>query len=283
LLLRVEVIEVIEAAIRGMSANCCLTFMLSDFKMELMSNSPSRAVPESSALRDWGFYHIPNMLPTEDGRAVARLAAWWDESGSLGFDLSKSGTSRHFIITLLLTRNRNAVVKVVKKVFASLSKSDKKKTHGILHAYYEKTVTRARLLRLLADKDIQIAAMVLDKSGLFVASDPHILYASMASLLLNRLFADGFISPDDELFLVPSQMETNKNLNEQLKSIVSLDGKVRRFEIEPSKPSADKGLQAVDFVSWAIHRKYEYGESDYYDIIADKVLCIYSYLGPHGS
>jgi hypothetical protein len=110
------------------------------------------------------------------------ITGWYDESGNLGFDLAKSGTSRYFIITLMLADNRNPVIMAVKKVFASLSKTDRKHSHGILHAYYEKQSTRLKLLRLLAGRDIKIAIMKLDKNKLFVASDSHILYASMLLL-----------------------------------------------------------------------------------------------------
>ena len=31
-------------------------------------------------------------------------------------------------------------------------------------------------------------------------------------------------------------------------------------------------LQAVDFVSWAIFRKYEYGDDSYYNLIKNKIV-----------
>jgi len=37
-------------------------------------------------------------------------------------------------------------------------------------------------------------------------------------------------------------------------------------------PYEEKSLQAVDFVSWAIFRKYEYGDDSYYDLIKDKIM-----------
>jgi hypothetical protein len=205
------------------------------------------------------------------------ITGWYDESGNLGFDLTKSGTSKYFIITLMLVNNRNSVIKAVKKVFASLSKTDKKHSHGILHAYYEKQSTRLKLLRLLAGRDIKIAVMKLDKSKLFVAGDPHILYASMVNMLLNRLFIEGILSADDRLHLIASQMETSKNLNEQMKSLVGVGDKMRAFDMEPVKPSDDKGLQAVDFVSWAVYRRYEYGKTDCFDVIASKIVGDYNY------
>lgn len=33
-----------------------------------------------------------------------------------------------------------------------------------------------------------------------------------------------------------------------------------------------KGLQAADFVAWALHRKYEQSEADYYEIVASRIV-----------
>ena len=37
-------------------------------------------------------------------------------------------------------------------------------------------------------------------------------------------------------------------------------------------PHEEKTLQAVDFTSWAIFRKYEYGDDSYYKIIKKKII-----------
>ncbi len=37
-------------------------------------------------------------------------------------------------------------------------------------------------------------------------------------------------------------------------------------------PAEQKALQAADFVSWAIFRKYEYDDTAYYDIIEKKIV-----------
>ena len=37
-------------------------------------------------------------------------------------------------------------------------------------------------------------------------------------------------------------------------------------------PSDDKCLQAVDFISWALWKKYENDDESYSDIIADKII-----------
>jgi hypothetical protein len=109
-----------------------------------------------------------------------------------------------------------------------------------------------------------------------VGENPHILYASMVNTLLNKVINDGLIN-DKDISLLISQLETSKHLNEQLLSFVSLDTESCNLGVDTAKPSADKGLQAVDFVSWAVNRRIEYGESDLFDILKDK-FTVYSYI-----
>lgn len=61
-----------------------------------------------------------NMLVREITRigVVSVLHIFLDESGDLGFDLSKSGTSRYFVITLLVCEDlqtQNGIISAVKR------------------------------------------------------------------------------------------------------------------------------------------------------------------------
>ena len=44
------------------------------------------------------------------------------------------------------------------------------------------------------------------------------------------------------------------------------------FKMTLSASYIEKGLQAVDFISWAIFRKYERGDFEFYEIIKDKIV-----------
>ena len=125
-----------------------------------------------------------------------------DESGDLGFDFSKSGTSRHFLIALLLVINRRPVTSLVKKTFLSLPHAAKRNNSGILHAHHEKDITATRLLRALAQKSIRIAVIRLDKSKILIADNPNELYANMVTTLINRLYSDGVVDKDIRIDLI---------------------------------------------------------------------------------
>ncbi|MBI2032396.1 MAG: hypothetical protein HYV38_02580 [Candidatus Levybacteria bacterium] len=44
------------------------------------------------------------------------------------------------------------------------------------------------------------------------------------------------------------------------------------IKVEIKSPSEEKALQAVDFASWSIFRKYEHGDSSYYLLIKKVIV-----------
>lgn len=133
----------------------------------------------------------------------------FDESGDLGFNLENERTSKFFIVTFLMADDQKQINAAVKKVSRTLRKADIKKSGGLLHSHFEKKSTRIRLLNALADKDISIAVMKLDKRKMFMAEDPHIIYSSMVTSLLNHLFIDVLLHADEDIRFIASQMDTN--------------------------------------------------------------------------
>lgn len=43
------------------------------------------------------------------------------------------------------------------------------------------------------------------------------------------------------------------------------------FAVELHSSHENKSLQAIDFISWAIFRKYEHGDYEFYEIIKNKI------------
>ena len=194
---------------------------------------------------------------------------YFDESGDLGFDFSKDGTSRLFSITFLIVNNARPISKLVKKTFKSLPASTKFKNNGILHARYENANTVKKLLIGLSSKDIKIATIRLDKRKTLIASDPNELYANLVITLINRLFVDGVIKNDEQINLIASQRNTNKRLNECFSENVINSSHSTSITVNITKPSDDKCLQAADFVSWAFWQKYTREDNTYVELITD--------------
>lgn len=200
-----------------------------------------------------------------------------DESGDLGFNFKKKGTSRYFLISFLFvpsTTTKRRIGKIVSNTFLTLKKSKKRKS-GILHAYKESAKTRFRLLNKLTVEDIKIMTISLDKEKVYtdITSEKNILYSNIVNILLNKIYTLKLIPTDEKIYLIASKRETNKLLNDNFKKYIE-GNKDNKFSIEVSilSPEKDKCLQAVDFVSWSIYRKYKNGDYDYYNVIKNNIV-----------
>lgn len=197
-----------------------------------------------------------------------------DESGDLGFKFDK-GSSKFFIVTIIFTNSKRPLEKIARIVHSGLRKKFKKV--GVLHAYKEEPVTRTRLLRKLNQQDISILAIILNKRRVYtkLKDEKAVLYNYVANILLDRLFRQKPIPTDKALTLIASLRETNKFLNQNFKDYLRrkiIDNHKLKLNIEIATPAKEKSLQVVDFVSWAIFRKYETGDDTYYNLIKSKII-----------
>ena len=203
-----------------------------------------------------------------------------DESGDLGFDLSKKKTSNFFIISFLLIPDdvtRKSVSKIVKKIFSTFSRAEMKHHSGTLHAYKEKSKTRCKVLQFLAMKEVNILIIYLNKKKVFtrLQDEKHVLYNYVTNILLDRICNKKLVPLKKPICLIASRRETNKFLNENFRSYLQRkieSSHMINIDIDIKIPSSDKCLQLVDFCSWAIYRKYEYMDDSYYAIIKSKII-----------
>lgn len=215
------------------------------------------------------------MSPYEILTTPPVLHLFLDESGDLGFDFTKRGTSRVFVVTILVTREKRSIEKVVRRVHRGL-RAKFRRMGGVLHAYREEDATRRRLLTGLAQKHCSIIAIVLNKRKVFtkLQDEKAVLYNYVTNILMDRLMNKHLVEPGESVTLVASQRETNKFLNENFRSYIL--GRVRTshdlgIEVTIKTPSQEKALQAADSVSWAIFRKFQHDDSSYFDLIGEKV------------
>lgn len=142
----------------------------------------------------------------------------------------------------------------------------------ILHAYHEKPVTRIRLLRCLAEKDVSIVTIILNKRKVYtrLREEKAVLYNYVTNILLDRIFTRKLIPAAGKIELIAERRETNKFLNVNFKDYLERQVTNKHgvdMKVEIRTPFEEKSLQAVDFASWAIFRKYEQGDDYYYKVI----------------
>jgi hypothetical protein len=199
-----------------------------------------------------------------------------DESGCLGFDFEKARTSKYFVITCLFSKSKRPLEKITKKIHQGLRQKFKRKT-GVLHCSKESPVTRQRLLKLLRDRECVVMTVYLNKRKVFtrLQDEKHVLYNYVTNILLDRIFAKKIIADAQHVILIASKRETNRFLNENFSDYLNRQvDKVHgvSLKVEIKTPAEETSLQVVDFVSWAIFRKYEYGDESYYNMIRNKII-----------
>jgi len=199
-----------------------------------------------------------------------------DESGDLGFNFKKLKTSKYFVVAFLFVENKSSIEKIVKKTHAELKKKYKRR-FGVLHSVKERPITRQRLLKRLNEKDCAVMTIYLNKRKVYtkLQDEKQVLYNYVTNILLDRIYSKRLVAGKDKITIVASRRETNRYLNENFKTYLNNQAKNHhKVEVEAviKTPFEEKSLQVVDFVSWAIFRKYEYGDESYYNIIRNKIV-----------
>jgi hypothetical protein len=196
-----------------------------------------------------------------------------DESGDLGF---RKRSSNWFIFTIVLTNDHKKIEKVIKNIRKGLTKKYKLKE---LHAYHADSITKHRMLKKLSElDDIKIFCVILNKKKVYIdlQNQKNYLYNYTANILLDRLHNKNIIKTDEPINLFIDQKDTNKfireNFEKYLKDNLIKRGNNGKIEIKIKPSHTEKCLQAVDFVSWAIFRKYEKGDYEYYEDIKSKII-----------
>ena len=198
-----------------------------------------------------------------------------DQSGDLGFDFSKDGTSDYFVIAFLFVKEKKPIEKIIRKAFTALSRKNIKHHSGVLHCYKEHPRTRQRVLSLLAEKDISIISIYLNKHKVYTRlhDEKTILYNYVTNILLDRVYSRKLLQ--DPVAFIASKRETNRFLNENFKEYLEkqvMANHRQQIGIEIKTPAQEKCLQLVDFVCWAMYRKRQWGDNSYYDLIKKKIV-----------
>lgn len=198
-----------------------------------------------------------------------------DESGCLWFDFSKWKTSKYFVVTFLFVEDKRPVEKIIKKIFWGFTKVEVKRHCWTLHCYKEHPKTKTKLFTLLKNKNISVMSIYLNKQKVYtrLQDEKHVLYNYITNILIDRIMTKKLLS-SNKITLVASRRETNKFLNENFKNYLeqSNNGKWVDFKVEIKTPTEEKCLQIVDACSWAIFRKHEHGDDEYYNILKSKII-----------
>lgn len=189
--------------------------------------------------------------------------AFLDESG----DEIPFGGEPYLVVALLNTGQPRAVELAVtrarRKYGASLAS-------GEMKADASPPEVTTWLLRTLAAAPIEIVAVILDKAAILrPPADARTIYRFVVAETVRRAAQH---QPQLDLYL--DKRYTSLKLRQLLEQAIqaNLAGLSTKVMIRHEDSIAPKGLQAVDFVAWALFQKYARGTREFYDIIAPRIM-----------
>ena len=188
-----------------------------------------------------------------------------DESGDLG----RYGTD-YFVVACVVVSEPKHLGRIMKKLRQKKLKKPLKKLSEI-KANNSNRKIREFVLKKIAESDCEIYAIVVDKARvmpkLYEVKDR--LYNFLCRILLDE------IKPAGKMIITIDKKHTNTLIRENFNNYVRNDlknrNKAKDIEINHLPSESSQTLQVVDFVAWAIARKYNHGDPFYHNLIEHKI------------
>lgn len=197
---------------------------------------------------------------------VATLHVHADEAGNFNFT---SGT-RYFLFAVAWTWNPLPLADTFReKRFAWL-----KQGHDIprFHCAADHPIRRDAIVdAMLADTDWSFCCLIIEKEKVFgPLRKPDRFYPKFLQMALRFVFKSR-ITPSTDRVLVftdrlPNMQAKKQGVQKAIKLACAADLKPHGipFHVFHHPSASNAWLQVVDYCCWAVQRKYEHGEDDYY-------------------
>jgi hypothetical protein len=186
-----------------------------------------------------------------------------DESGNLGFS-KVSGD--FFVVAAICSETEKEVNQCIKNARSGLTKKYKKNEMKFSNS---SDPTRKRILKCINKRDISCHYMAITKKWIH----PHL--REKKSVLQSYAFS--------QLLCNIMSTRSGYDLNIVVDKFLNSDKQIEKFnecisrkiranpEIEHVSSKSSRGIQAVDFVAGAAHRKYRNSDGSFINIISDKI------------
>ncbi len=203
-----------------------------------------------------------------------------DESGDLGDHIQSPGSSRYFVIAVLEVindQNRKALAKAVERTIKNkLHKKHPRKHKPIseLKGTGTDLADKKYFYRHIAKIPFTISAVILEKERFVnhLQLNKTRVYRFITNLVLKKLpmeqATDRVILTLDKSMRSTVIQEFNEQLIKQVESHIPPNVPV---SINHSFSHEDKLLQAVDLFAWGLYRKYEAGDTEWYEVFKENV------------
>ena len=211
-----------------------------------------------------------------------------DESGELG---SKERSSDFFVITALCTQNPKALEKRLKREKAKLYSAGWPKHIEIKGTTVWGSPHNLAIPRQISDQRVDILNKIISSlvaspisvhysvarkkhlTANLMRAEYGIAYNYLCGNLLCRAYKDHFRGPLD-IIVDQRSKETHSKMKFDgyiETRLVSDCDHVENLSIQHLESDKTLGLQAVDFLSWAIFRKYEHRDPQFREIVLPRI------------
>ncbi len=199
-----------------------------------------------------------------------------DESGDLGFDFSKTKTTRKFVITVLVCFSQTAgkaFRKAVRRTLKRKLNRNKTKSQWVPELKGTRTSFEIKeyFFRQLRSRDWSVYTLVLNKARVDETLQTKVgkkkLYNFLARFLIEKL---PLRETTTNVRLVVDRSKSREDIGDfnqyvenHLQAILPLN---TGLTIEHLTSHERAELQAVDLFCWGIARKYEHGDVAWYNL-----------------
>ena len=195
---------------------------------------------------------------------MTELFMFMDESGDLG----KLG-HRYFVIGVLCTVNPKPIYNCIKRIRQRKLKNKLKELSEI-KANNSSNPIRKKVLNDLMKLDCEFHIILVDKTMVrsYLFDKKNKLYNYIAGLLMDHI-----PMKYKKINLIIDKKDTNAFLRNDFDSYLK-EYKTpwnKQIEIKHLESHQNRGLQAVDFIAWSVHRKFNLNDDSFLEIIKPKI------------
>ena len=198
---------------------------------------------------------------------------YMDESGDLG--AFENWGSQYFIITFLVSKSEKDMEIIMKNVRKRAAWSKMKIYWTFFHSNNLSKKVIKRCLDLTSRRDIFVVSIIADKTKIpfDLKNNIHYLYNFLVWELLSVCQKRNLIPSWEKITFIASRRETNKNLNKNfITTLQHYHSEQVWMEIKIISPKESNGLEVVDTISYAIYKKYEENNLEFYSLVKNKIL-----------
>ncbi len=218
-----------------------------------------------------------------------------DESGDPTFFdsngnslLQTNGCSSILIIGFIKTKNPTEIRRDISKLHLEISQDDYlksipsiAKTNIHFHAKDDCPEVREKVFRMIKNLDFQAEFVVAKKTAdIFIKRhkrDENIFYNEIVS----KLFEKNLHQQNNIIYFSKRGAKTKQNhISQAIQTAILTFEDLSKTQVETQTqtyiqiPSEEPCLQIIDYMNWAVYRKYTKNELRYFDFVKDKITSV---------